>query len=261
MAKQNPKKDVVVIGLGWTGAILSMELAQEGLEILAPECGDDRNTVSDFQYPDIIDELKYGIRYKLMQKPSKFTLTVRRSMDEIARPYRHLGSFLPSDGVGSAGVHWNGQNWRPQKVEYRLRSYVEETFGADVIPEGMTIQDWSITYEEQEPYFDQFEKVAGISGKVGNLNGEIIESGNPFEAPRSSEYPLPPLPHTYDAELFRQAAKAKGLHPFPRPAGNASKAYTPMACSSNPAISAASASGSVASTIPSPHRRPAFWTR
>ncbi|WP_319772796.1 GMC family oxidoreductase [Breoghania sp.] len=226
MARQDPKKDVVVIGLGWTGAILSMEMAEEGLEVLALERGDDRDTVPDFQYPNIIDELKYGIRYELMQKPRKSTLTVRRSTDETALPYRHLGSFLPGDGVGGAGAHWNGQNWRPQEVEYRLRSYVEETFGADVIPEGMTIQDWGVTYEELEPYFDRFEKVAGISGKAGNLNGEIIEGGNPFEAPRSSEYPMPPLPHTYDAELFRQAAKAKGLHPFPRPAANASQAYT-----------------------------------
>ncbi|MEI2386354.1 GMC family oxidoreductase [Breoghania sp. JC706] len=226
MARQDPKKDVVVIGLGWTGSIMSMELAQEGLEVLALERGDDRNTVPDFQYPNIIDELKYGIRYELMQKPRKSTLTIRHGLDDTALPYRHLGSFLPGDGVGGAGAHWNGQNWRPQEPEYRLRSYVEETFGADIIPEGMTIQDWGVTYEELEPYFDQFEKVAGISGKAGNLNGEIIEGGNPFEAPRSSEYPMPPLPHTYDADLFSKAAKAKGLHPFPRPSANASEAYT-----------------------------------
>ena len=226
MARQDPKKDVVVIGLGWTGAIMSMELAQEGLEILALERGDDRDTVPDFQYPNIIDELKYGVRYGLMQKPRNSTLTVRHGLDDTALPYRHLGSFLPGDGVGGAGAHWNGQTWRPQEPELRLRSYVEETFGADVIPEGMTIQDWGITYEELEPYFDQFEKVAGISGKAGNLNGEIVEGGNPFEAPRSSEYPMPPLPHTYDADLFAKAARAKGLHPFPRPAANASEAYT-----------------------------------
>lgn len=100
MTRTDPKKDVVIIGLGWTGSILGMELAQEGLEILALERGPDRETVPDFQYPKVIDELKYGIRLGFMQKPKKSTLTIRRSLDEVAQPYRRLGSFLPGDGVG-----------------------------------------------------------------------------------------------------------------------------------------------------------------
>ena len=225
MARQAPKKDVVIIGLGWTGSILGMELANEGLDIVALERGEDRNTVPDFRYPDVADELKNGIRHGFMQKPRKSTLTIRRSLSETALPYRVLGSFLPGDGVGGAGVHWNGQTWRPQEVEYRLRSYVEERFGANIIPEGMQLQDWGVTAKELEPYLTRFEYVLGISGEAGNLNGQIIDGGNPFEAPRSKDYPLPPLPNTYDAELFAGAARAMGYHPFPRPAANASAAY------------------------------------
>ena len=33
----------------------------------------------------------------------------------------------------------------------------------------MTIQDWGITYDELEPHYDFFEKVAGICGTAGNL--------------------------------------------------------------------------------------------
>ena len=33
----------------------------------------------------------------------------------------------------------------------------------------MTIQDWGITYDELEPYYDQFEYTAAVSGKAGNL--------------------------------------------------------------------------------------------
>ncbi|WP_339109808.1 GMC family oxidoreductase [Thioclava sp. GXIMD4216] len=225
MTRQAPKKDVVVIGLGWTGSILSIELCKEGLDVLALERGEDRDTVPDFKYPDVADELKYGIRYKFMQKPAKSTLTIRRTLQETALPYRHLGSFLPGDGVGGAGIHWNGQTWRPQEVEWRLKSYVEETFGAQTIPEGMTIQDWGVTAEEMEPYLTRFENMAGISGKAGNINGNIIEGGNPFEAPRSTDYPLPPLVQNLDGEMFAQAARAQGLHPFPRPSANASAAY------------------------------------
>jgi gluconate 2-dehydrogenase alpha chain len=225
MARQDPKKDVVIVGLGWTGAILGMELAKEGLEILALERGDDRDTVPDFKYPNIADELKYGIRYDLMQRPAESTLTIRHTLDETALPYRQLGSFLPGNGVGGAGVHWNGHNWRPQPQELRLRSYTIERFGEKIIPSDMLLEDYPVSYEELEPFFDQFECVAGISGQAGNLRGKIVLGGNPFEGPRSRDYPMPPMPQTYDATLFAQAAKAMGYHPFPRPGAIASESY------------------------------------
>jgi gluconate 2-dehydrogenase alpha chain len=226
MSRTDPKKDVVIIGLGWTGSILGMELAQEGLEILALERGADRETVPDFQYPKVIDELKYGIRLGFMQKPKNSTITIRRSLDEVAQPYRRLGSFLPGDGVGGAGIHWNGQTWRPMEIELRLKSYVEETFGAATIPDGMTIQDWGVSYGEMEPFFDRFEYMAGIAGKAGNIKGEVQPGGNPFEAPRSRDYPMPPMKQGVDAQMFQKTATALGLHPFPRPAANATQAYT-----------------------------------
>ncbi len=225
MARKDPKKDVVIVGLGWTGAILGIELAQEGLEILALERGGDRDTVPDFKYPNIADELKYGVRYDLMQRPAESTLTIRRTLDEVALPYRQLGSFLPGNGVGGAGSHWNGHTWRPQPEELRLRSYTIERFGEKTIPEDMLLEDYPVSYDDLEPYFDRFEYVAGISGQAGNLRGKIIPGGNPFEGPRSRDYPMPPMLQTYDATLFADAAKAMGYHPFPRPGAIASKSY------------------------------------
>ena len=66
----------------------------------------------------------------------------------------------------------------------------EERYGKNFIPADMTIQDWGITYDELEPYYDKFEYTAAISGKAGNLKGKIVNGGNPFEAPRAREYPL-----------------------------------------------------------------------
>lgn len=225
MARTAPKKDVVVVGLGWTGAILSMELAQEGLEVLALERGEDRDTVPGFEYPNVIDELKYGVRYGFMQRPSQSTVTVRHQPGETALPYRILGSFLPGNGVGGAGMHWNGHTWRPQPEEMRLRSYTIERFGRDAIPAGMQLGDYPLSYEELEPFLARFEGVAGISGQAGNINGKLIPGGNPFEGPRSGEYPMPAMPHTYDADLFTQTTKAMGYHPFPLPGSIASRSY------------------------------------
>ena len=45
----------------------------------------------------------------------------------------------------------------------------------------MTIQDWAMTYDELEPYYDKFDKLCGVSGKAGNLRGQKIAGGNVFE--------------------------------------------------------------------------------
>jgi len=63
------------------------------------------------------------------------------------------------------------------------------------------------------------------SGKAGNLQGKVQSGGNPFEAPRARDYPLPPLVDSYAAKLFTEATRGLGLNPFPRPTANASRPY------------------------------------
>ena len=57
----------------------------------------------------------------------------------------------------------------------------------------MTIEDFPVSYDELEPYYDKFEKLCGVSGKAGNLRGQKIDGGNVFEGPRQNEYPNKPL--------------------------------------------------------------------
>src|SRR5664280_2035015 len=96
-----PQVDAVLVGFGWTGAIMGMELTEAGLNVVALERGENRNTYPDFAYPRIADELTYGIRHKLFQNLSRETLTIRHSPGDRAMPYRQLGSFLPGNGVGA----------------------------------------------------------------------------------------------------------------------------------------------------------------
>lgn len=218
--------DAVVIGMGWTGSIMSRELTEAGLKVVALERGEMRNTAPDFAYPRMADELTYGIRYKLFQNLAKESLTIRHTPGDQAVPYRRLGAFLPGNGVGGAGVHWNGQHWRMQPYDLQLRSNTLERHGANAIPEGMTIQDWGITYDELEPWFDHFEKVCGTAGQAGNLRGQKIAGGNPFEAPRQNPYPTAPMKTLYAGELLTQAGKELGLSAFPCPASNCTEPYT-----------------------------------
>ena len=218
--------DVVIVGLGWTGGILARELSAAGLKTVALERGAMRSPESDFAVPGIRDELRYVHRHDLMQNTARDTLTVRNNVKEVALPMRKLGSFLPGEVVGGSGVHWSGHTWRWTDQEFRIRSNYEERYGKKFIPEDMTIQDWGISYAELEPYYDKFEYIAGVSGKAGNIRGQLQEGGNPFEAPRARDYALPPLTSLHSSEMFRKAATNLGYHPFPRPSANASRAYT-----------------------------------
>ncbi len=226
MTKRLPHKDVVVVGLGWTGSILSLELARQGLDVVAIERGPWRDTATDFNITTAPDELRYGIRLDMFLRPAQETLTMRNTPDQTALPIRRFGSFLPPNGVGGAGLHWNGQTWRFLPNDFELHSNTVKRYGEKFLPEGSQIQDWGVTYDELEPYYDQFEYIAGISGKAGNIQGKIQPGGNPFEGARAREYPTGPMMQGYGQELFTKAAAEKGLHPFPRPSANLSSAYT-----------------------------------
>ena len=203
--------DVVIVGLGWTGGILAKELAEAGLKVVALERGAPRTSENDYSLPNIRDELRYVVRHDLMQNTARDTLTVRNNPTQEALPMRRLGSFLPGEVVGGSGVHWSGHTWRWTDMEFKVRSIYEERYGKNFIPADMTIQDWGITYAELEPYYDKFEYTAAISGKAGNINGQIQPGGNPFEAPRAREYPLPPLTPILASEMFSDAAQQRRL--------------------------------------------------
>ncbi|HVV61491.1 MAG TPA: GMC family oxidoreductase [Pseudolabrys sp.] len=226
MAKKLPSVDVVLVGFGWTAAILGQELTDAGLNVVAIERGNWRDTSTDFAVTFAQDELRYYFRHALFEETARETLTFRNSGGQTALPMRKLGSFLPGTGVGGAGIHWNGMTWRFLPTDFQARSHNTQRYGAAAIPDTMTIQDWGVTYDELEPHYDKFEYLCGIGGKAGNLKGQIQDGGNPFEGPRQRDYPNPPLEMVYGPTVFAEAAKSLGYHPFPGPAANMSRPYT-----------------------------------
>src|SRR6185312_14193486 len=219
------------------------QLCDAGLNVVALERGPWRDTPTDWAPTFAQDELRYMWRHHLFQNVTYDTLTVRNSMDQQALPMRHLGSFLLGTGVGSGGVHWNGQIWRYLPSDFMAKSHNEQRYGKKAVTDyDLTVQDWGITYDELEPYYDMFDKVCGTSGKAGNLRGQIQPGGNPFEGARSDEYPTPPMPQAYGPTLFGQAAGGMGYHPFRTlPATCHSPTSTRSAASSASAPTAASA--------------------
>jgi len=235
MAIVKNKVDVVIVGMGWTGAIMAKELTDAGLNVVALERGPDRDTQTDFAYPRVVDELEGSVHRKYLQSLNQETVTIRHGINDTAVPYRQMGSFKPGTGVGGAGSHWSGAHFRALPEDFTVRSNLEQRFGKSFIPANMTVQDFPVTYEDLEPHFDHFEYVCGTSGKGGVINGQKVEGGNPFEGSRKRDYPLGPNPSYLGAEWFYKAAREMGYNPFPIPASNASAPYiNPYGCQMGP---------------------------
>jgi len=214
MATKLPKVPVVIVGVGWLGGVIAAELTKQGTKVLGLERGKPRSTKD---YYMVHDELRYAQRYDLMQDLAKETVTFRNTEKVQSVPMRTHGSFLLGDGLGGAGVHWNGQYHRFLPYDFEIHTKTVERYGKNKIPDGMTLQDWGITYDELEPYFDKFEKMAGISGEA---------ESNPMVGKRSNPFPTPPMKKTPAIKLFEEATKKLGYHPYMIPSGNLSEAYT-----------------------------------
>ncbi|WP_213424015.1 GMC family oxidoreductase [Bhargavaea massiliensis] len=213
MATTLDKVDVVTVGAGWTGGIIAAEAAKAGLKVVSIERGRERGTED---YLRVHDEYRYAIRYELMQDLSKETVTFRNRRDQRALPMRTMGSFLLGEGLGGAGTHWNGHTWRFLPYDFEIKTMTEKKYGANKLGKEYQLQDWGITYDELEPYFDKFEYTAGISG----------DDKNPFAGKRSNPYPTPPMKKTPILEKFEKATSDLGYTPFMLPSANLSEAYT-----------------------------------
>ena len=226
MVERLKSVDAVVVGMGWTGSILARELTRAGLDVVGLERGPKRIPEQDFVLPGNRDELKYAIRLELMQDAAKETITMRHAPSETALPVRRLGAFLPANGLGGAGVVWNGITSRFLPFDFVPRTHVTEKYGRDAIPGDMPLADFGVTYHDLEPHYDRFEKLCGVAGKAGNLRGRMIDGGNVFEGERRDEYPNKAHPPSRAAALFAKTAAELGYHPYPIPSANMSAAYT-----------------------------------
>jgi gluconate 2-dehydrogenase alpha chain len=203
--------DVVLVGVGAMGAVVAPILARAGLRVVGLEAGPWRTT-RDF----LPDELRsaYYCRGDMGAKFLAETPRWRRRQGEPTRPASFtLGRMM--NGVGGSVIHWGGALRRCHPHHFRYRRYVVERFGERALPEGSTLVDWPVTYDDLEPYYTKVEYLVGVAGDGAS---------NPF-VPRSRPLPMPPLRPSVTSELFRKATESMGLHPYPTPVAVNSEPY------------------------------------
>src|SRR5712692_8532058 len=216
MAQQSA--DVVIIGVGGAGGILAAELGKAGLQVVGLERGP-RLETKDFEPHD---ELRYLQRMDLRSDPKRQPVTFRPN--ESTRAVT-VGVITHGNQAGGGTVHYGTMSWRMLAQNFRTRSHNVERYGPASIPEGAEVMDWPLSYADLEPYYDQAEYELGIAGKAGNIQGRIVEGGDPFESPRAREFPLPPVMDDNSCTIFDQAARSLGHHPFPSPKAIATQPY------------------------------------
>jgi len=161
------ESDVCIIGSGITAALLAEKLSEErDAKIVVVEAGDDVPRLAQ--------------RSRLRQ----------RSIDygENPWPHDHLDGY-EVDGiqsrsmcVGGLAMHWGGVTPRFTPEDFRAKSL----YGVG--------DDWPISYEDLEPFYQEAEERMGVAGEQGPPEAD---------GPRSKPYPQPALPLTYNLELLK----------------------------------------------------------
>jgi gluconate 2-dehydrogenase alpha chain len=214
-----PRTGVVIVGVGAAGGVAALPLAQAGIDVVGLEAGSWLST------RDMVpDELRLQ-RGGWPPGPQKVDGEVPSSRANAAANATRGTNHPMMNGVGGTAMHYMAQAWRLNPWDFKVVSETTRRYGASRIPVGSTVEDWPISYEDLERYYDRVEYELGVSGNAGNIKGKKIEAGNTFEGARQREYPMPGLRTTGFMDKMSAAARSLSLHPFTGPAAITSRPY------------------------------------
>jgi choline dehydrogenase-like flavoprotein len=96
------------------------------------------------------------------------------------------------NGVGGSTIMWAAYKPRFHPSDFRVKTL-----------DGVG-DDWPISYEDFEPWYDLNDGIMGCAGIAG-------DPANPPRSPR----PMPPIPIGHDGEMIAQAFERLGWHLWP----------------------------------------------
>ncbi len=202
--------DVVIVGLGAAGGIAAHALTSMGRSVLAIEAG------PSFANGDFVaDEIGSCVYDNDLGPKFNREIPVRVRDDGTREPATASPIGLMVNAVGGSSVHFVGWARRFQPENFRALSSTLARYGPGAVAPGCTLTDWPVGYDELEPHYTAVEDLLGVSGLARNVRGAAPRvEGNPFEGERSGEFPLRPLRRFFFGDMFADAARAAGYHPY-----------------------------------------------
>jgi len=192
--------NAVIVGSGAGGGVVAKELSEGGLSVVLLERGK-WFTAFDDRKDDLRNQRTCVLGNSFGPDDRNPRVYVDASGQEHVVPPTHGAYSNNAACVGGGTLSYGAMAWRFMEKDFRLRS----TYGT---VEGSTLDDWPITYQDLEPYYEKAEWEIGVSGD---------DSSNIFRAPRKRPLPMPPLPPTREHQILKPAAQRLGLHPFDIP--------------------------------------------
>ncbi len=195
------KVDAVVIGAGAGGGVVAKELSTRGLSVVLLERGK-WYTANDCRKDDLRNQRTsiLGNNTGPDDEGNPRVVVDLQGRERVVLPSQ--GGYSNNAAcVGGGTQTYGAMAWRFLPKDFRMRS----TYGA---PEGSTLEDWPLTYDDLEPFYEKAEWEFGVSGD---------DSNNIFKGSRRKALPMPPLPPTREQQILKPAAKRLGLHPFEIP--------------------------------------------
>ena len=186
--------DAIIIGTGAAGGIVAGVLAESGNQILLLERG------------PALSFSQVGRDHLRNQRFSRYGHNAGPEIDANPRvfvnPHGETAVVRPHEAgyhnnaacVGGGTLVYGAQAWRFMPADFRMASI----YG---VPEGSSLADWPISYDDLEPFYERAEWELGVAGD-GRALREII--------PRKRDYPLPPVDPSPQTIVLQAGAKELG---------------------------------------------------
>lgn len=193
--------DAIVVGAGAGGGIAACVLAEAGQRVLLVERGEWLST-HDLRQDHLRNHrLLLGFEYPAGPPSSGNPRVYATAAGETVVPANDPRWNNNAMTVGGGTRIYGAQGWRFSPEDFRMASI----YG---VPEGSSLADWPISYEELEADYDRAEWELGIAGDP---------AGNKFAGPRRRGYPMPPLPENTAQKFLSRGAAALGINTSPVP--------------------------------------------